>query len=240
MNFKEPYIIEKPEQSSNFVVAVGKLQKFKDKNKTYEFYEMVETKSGRTFPKFQALLNFNNEFFRLQGLPTQKNPTKPKELADSANEGDYVKVKGFLTQTFSEASHRTYWDCMVNQIDITESENDRARVGVVLQGKVSRLEQISDNNFELDIAIPNIDQTRDDRIFTVTCKSDNPYTQWIAKKGIAPGDVLKVTAYYRNENTTDDFGRSVDSTNMIQLNDIEGYAKMVEKQTVKKENKLPF
>jgi len=103
---KEPKVIQELDKTFNKVIATGQIKRFDFRGENYDFYQSKE-KDGRTIYSFLAKLWAIENSIKLVGFNTTKNPAKAKNLANAADEGDWVEVIGQLNE-YETASEREF------------------------------------------------------------------------------------------------------------------------------------
>lgn len=229
MKFKEPKKLNKPDNSFNGVVAVGIIQKIKNRDSVGKeivrnFYEKVDRVDGSSFYVFQANLRCGDTIIRIRAFNSETEPTRAKNFAELVKEGERFKIEGRLSE--KEVNDNIYREIIATKITkVTEGEETEDFAVVNLQGKISYIEydETESSPLKIIVTMPNYKQELDE--YRIVGLADNPYVEWLVNKNPAAeeGDSIKVGCFIKNELKRDLFGDVEEVINRLELVKITHY-----------------
>lgn len=233
---KEPKVIQELDRTFNKVIATGQIKRFDFRGENYDFYQSKE-KDGRTIYSFLAKLWAIENSIKLVGFNTTKNPAKAKNLANAADEGDWVEVIGQLNEYETASGTR------VRQINVADGgiklieRPKNPKFKVIMKGKITEYSE-EDDRVKLKIGIPRFGNPDIIDEFAFVGATNNEYIQWLIKQNPSVGDVIDLEAqsiYINKRNDNNEY--ETKNYNLIEV--INGYGKGNGDVTVNKKNDEP-
>lgn len=196
MDFREPKIIEDVSITKCFLNGTGQLKKPKFRGETLDFFQSRTLSNGNTIYEFVADLVAGNNSIRIKGTSSSNRPTFAKDLANKFNDGDWVKLQGFLNEYIKDGIPRR--NGRINTLEKLNGQPDNPNFASVLQSKIVDYE-LEDGKLTLRIGIPRFKSDEED-IFEVWGVTKDEYTKWIIDNKLGIGDYISLESVpiYRN------------------------------------------
>jgi hypothetical protein len=243
-DFREPKLIEDVSVTKCFLNGTGQLKKPRYRGETLDFFQTREV-NGNTIYEFIADLVAGDNSIRIKGTSSAARPTFAKDLANQFNDGDWVKLSGFLNEWVKDGIPRR--NGRINKLEKLNGKPENPGFASVLQGKIVDFE-VEDSKLTVHIGMPKFKSEEED-VFEVWGVTSDLGVKWLINNKISTSDYISLESVPIYRNFRNDNGEW-ETKNFSLIKTVYAYAKGngEQKQEEQKEeefqgfdlNNLPF